>query len=683
MKFEIRKITGTRYAAVFFLLLLVSNAFFFFQHLRQTKEGGYTFSEMKRLYESPDSLAEIEKELVAETISDPSNPTAVMFGNNFEIKPDLREATAERIQTVKNYPQLLASMIADSSVQVSTGLFRNDPFSTATLKKTLSAYEKLQGWVKPEVGFFGGVELLTSFPLTDMLILLLGGYVSLCLISTERTFGLLAISHSTKNGRCYLYRTKFLTMLFLVFSAMLILYGTNVLMTVRMMGLGNLLAPVQSVYTMERTPYAWTVLGYVFFFFLQKMLWSISICSLFFCICCGTRGVLSALSTGILVLSTTFILNSSTNPWAAFLNFAYLNNTADLFGRCYFLNLFNIPVSLQAVSVGILLMILLLSVSLGGYLYCHRSAVTSSRRIAFPTFSVGCHTSLFGHEWHKLFITNSGLVILAGFLLFQLCSYRDFQINMSSWEHYYRHYSTVLSGTPNEEKERYLAEEQLRYNRMNEQLMQYAQICGNDWQSYELLTHDIQMQMVGQEPFNAAKRQYEQLSSGQMYIYKSGYDRLFGTMGLADEKANTIKMILVCILGLAGVYSVEKETAMDQFYSAYAAECRINKKKRQVVLLFLFLALVIAYLPQYIYISHNYGLPLVRASASSLQLFNGMPQWCTIWMLFVFSGALHLVVGALSCSMILYFSKKIRNTVLTILLCLTLTTLLSCILLVG
>lgn len=683
MKYEIRKIIGARYAVVFFLLLFVANFYFYFQHLCETKEGGYTFWEMKQLYNSPDSLSEIEKELEEGKFADPSDPAAVMFSENFEIEQDLDQAIAKRIQTVKNYSRQLASVIAESRVQVSTGLFQNDPFSIATLKKTLSTYEKLQSWVQPEIGFFGGVELITSFPLTDLLILLLGGFASLCLISTERTFGLLSISHPTQKGRSKLYRTKLFAMLFLVFIAMLVLYGTNILMTVHVLGLGKLSASVQSVYAMERAPYAWTVLGYLIFFFLHKMLWCISLCSLFFCICCGTKGILTAFISGIVVLVTTFVLNSSANPWAAFLNFAYLCNAADLFGRCYYLNLFNFPVSLQAISVGVLLALVLASASLGGYLYCYLPAVSFSRRITFPSLSVGCHTSLFGHEWHKIFLSNSGLVILAGFLIFQMYSYRDFQVNMSSWDHYYLQYSTVLSGTPSEEKECYLAEEQLRYDHLNEQLLQYAKLCGDDWQSYELLTYDIRMQMIGREPFEVAKKQYEQLSPGQMYIYQSGYNRLFGTIGLADDKINTIKMVVVCILGLAGVHSVETESGMDQFHSAYAVKCKINKKKRQAVFLFLLLALTIAYLPQYVYISYNYGLPLVYASANSLSLFNSMPHWCAIWMLFVFSGAVHLVVGAWSCCVILFVSKKTRNTVSTILICLVLTVLLSFVLFVG
>lgn len=681
MKYELRKVLTNAYCVGLFLFLFLCNGYFFYQHLTQQIDVSYTYGQMKQMYARRDELDTLEADLeqraeeafVEWMQSDfaaeaqPNTADDTLLTGNIYRERSLLAAVRERISSAENYGSQLDQRIAEVRVQQQTGLFGSKAFPMKVLQQTQHQYEALQGWLTPKIDFFGGVERLTSFPLTDVLILFFGGAAALLLTTAERASGLSCLIRPTPKGHGNLYCRKFGAMLFLLLCGMVGLYGTNIGMTVHLLGLGDLTAPVQSVYGLEGCPIPLTVLGYLEAFFAIKVLWILAVCAVFFCLCCLTSRPAVALGLGIGLWAVTAFLGKTRNLWLRTLDLGQLLQTQTLFGGCFFLNWFGHPLDRLVWTYAELL--LLLAAGFLGGLWCDSRlpAVTAAHHRTFD-FAIGRHTNLRHHEGYKLFGMGGGAVVLALFLLVQLATYQKANTIPNRSERDYQHYSAILSGEPSEEKDAYLATEEARFAALQAQIDAYAQQCGANQELFQQLTQPLQEQLLSKTSFDEARQQYENLKPGQMYIEKTGYEKVFDIEGRQEKRGNTVKLILVCILGLSGVFAVEQETGMETLIRAYGGEKQVNRRKRQLMVFYLLVAMTIAYLPQYLVVSADSGLPHLAARANSLQLFAILPDVCPVWSVLAFTELLHLTFGLLVTWLISKISQKTGNTILTILI---------------
>lgn len=178
----------------------------------------------------------------------------------------------------------------------------------------------------------------------------------------------------------------------------------------------------------------------------------------------------------------------------------------------------------------------------------------------------------------------------------------------------------------------------------------------------------LQEELVAEQPFLDAVAQYEALREGQSYIYRSGYERLYGTEARKENLLNAMKWMLFLILASSGVFAVEHETGMDVIQTSVGAKRKIARYKLISCAILLTLSFGVVYLPQYLAISANYGLPETGAMANSLSLFHALSDNWSVRGALMLIGSIRLLLGAGAGALILFFSRKVGDKTTTLLL---------------
>lgn len=674
MKYEFRKVFTNRYGVLLLIFLFLCNGYFFYRHLNQEVDYSYTYRQIKEMYQRQPDFEQIESELEAKRIQafqqwEQSGYTEVskleqdgsLITKNMYHEADLLNAVQKRIEQAENYESLLAQRIAEAQVQQETGLFGTSGFSISVLQHTQDEYQQLQGWLKPRTEFFGEVELLINFPLTDIVLLFFGGVAAFILIVEEKSSGTICLTHPTKNGHALIYVYKYGTMLCLLAGGSIFLYGTNFILAAQQLGISNLDAPVQSIYGMDGCPYPLTIQGFLTFFYSLKILWAVAISSLFFGICCWMAKALHAIELALGSFAGTVLMGRSANHWLRTFDLTAILDTKVFFNGCYFLNFFGHPIPRLHWLYWEMIFLICVGFAGGMLAYCHRPVIAAAHKYDNNFLRIGRHTHLFVHEGFKLFCIEGGLVILALFVLVQCLDKsrvpdRNDQLEINYW-----HYSQILSGKPNEKKDAYLKAEETRLHDIAKQIEAYAQYCGDDKRTFAMLTENLHAQLSAKEAFDQAQQQYISLQPGQVYIYETGYNWLYQYEGVQERYQNTLKLFIVCILGLAGVFSIEQETGVSNLIRPYGGEKKVLRYKRILMLIYLLLALAIAYLPQYLVVSSTLGLPYLEAQANSISMWRMLPSWCRIWMILLLTETVHLAFGFVAVWIIAALSRKIGN----------------------
>ena len=254
------------------------------------------------------------------------------------------------------------------------------------------------------------------------------------------------------------------------------------------------------------------------------------------------------------------------------------------------------------------------------------------------------------------------------FIVVQVFSYGNFSAPINENERIYFSYSEKLSGSPSPEKDMFLAEEEEHFNVLRKKLEHYLEITGNDEMLVGLLAGDIIIELRKEEAFREAKAQYEGLEDGQEYIYKTGYERLYQSTGIQDDIINLAKLMFFLIIALAGTFSIEQETGVAVLQVAAGKTKAVARKKLIHAGCVLLLALMIAYLPQYIAVANAYGIPQVTAQANSLSIFSKLSYRWHIWEIILVQNFIRLALGFFAAAVILLLSRKTGSLISTLLL---------------
>ncbi len=646
MIWEWKKILSNRYIVLLLLGLVVLNACLYYGYCTGEVEEGcsYTMSDIRDTYE------------------------AYLGGEALDGNTGLEQAVLARIEEAEGYAETLQEMADRYQVMLKAGSFsEEDSFSFRTLQRSTEVYQALAD-ISPEVSFSGGIERLTGWRLTDLLLCLFAVCAGMILVVQERADGSLSLLRPLKKGHAVLYLHKFSAILTLMLVGVLVLYGTNFFLTGLTLGFGDLSRPVQSVYGFTLCPMAVSVGTFLVIFATQKCLWGLTVGALFFLLCeCLSQIVLLFAAVSLLSAAAVF-LGQTANLWLCALSPVFWEDTAGLYQNCLFMNCLSYPV--WQVPVILLLQLLSIGLSLGfGALADGRTSPIAVDRAGI--LAGMCLTgrrpsvSLPFQEAKKLLRMHGGAVLLLLLIVVQVFSYRNFD---TPNDVYYRQYAEVLNGAPDEEKDAWLQEEAEYFASIHEQIGELSEQYGDEPEILESLLFRLESKLEPESGFEEAREQYESLEEGEYFVYASGYGRLFRGQGIRDDCLNTGKLFLVLILGLSGLFAVEYETGVQVHIVTAGKEERVTRNKQRQSLLYALLAMGVAYLPQYIMVARNYTLPMLWIPVGSLSVFGSFPAWLPVWTVFVLVGVIRCLVGGLAVGVILFLSRACRKTATTILL---------------
>ena len=307
------------------------------------------------------------------------------------------------------------------------------------------------------------------------------------------------------------------------------------------------------------------------------------------------------------------------------------------------LDFFGYPVDVLTVSCVLLALAAVGSITVLCWLFCRRqvSIALPKLKLSWPKWlpRPGKSTALFGHEMWKLMVECGGVLVLILLLMLNLQEPR--YIYYSTEDLYYKNYMETLQGPLTEKTDQFLASEEERFAKIQEELKQLSKLAAEgEISSFEL----EQLQRLLRSQLNARKVLREQVypkveRAKQMaaegktswLVYEPGYEYLLGLNPYHDKTGAAAMLIAGILLGFANFYPMETTSGMLPLLNVYkqgrgnTARCKLTITAMLTVLMFL-----IAQIPDYWYLIRNYGFPMLNAPMCSLDAFTGWSDGISI-----------------------------------------------------
>ena len=669
MRGELRKVLCTRWSAALLAALVALNGVLFYRYCTQPQgKEDYTLPQLRAAYAHSD--AELQADYDAQWARlDAAELLTDKVYDEIYLALSLDEAVLTQRETVRGYPDYVRSLREEAEAKQRSGFFgAPDSFAGRSLRRAAAHYTRLEV-LALEPSFSGGITVLTDWRVTDGICAAGSAMAGLLLLTGEQAAGLLCLVRPTKNGRGALFRRKFAAMAAGLTGLFALTYGGNLAISAAVLGLGDLQRPVQAVIGLQGCPLPLTVGEYLLCVFAGKLLWLLAAETVFFLLCACTDRAALALGGGFAVGALGLVMQKAPVLWLQSLSLTRLASMDAFLKDCVYLNLFGLPVSRFPAAL-----VFCAALTAGGYaagraVFCRKSAVPSVKnRTARLPLPSGAHTGPLRHEGYKLLVRGGLGAALVCLLAVQVVSARAVKPPSSEREMYYRSYSERLSGPPTAEKDAFLDAENERFAALHAQIEEAAVQAGGDTFLLEQLTEDIERQLRPEDTFREAEAQYRALLPGQSYVYASGYERLFGSVGARETLVYMGLLVFALLLGLSQTMAGETESGVDVLIRAAGARRAVLRRKIVLCALFLPAALAAAYLPRLIAVAYRYGLPLLTVPAAGLSIFRRMPPWLPLWGVLALAALAHLAAAAASAAGILVLSARTKSTVYTLLI---------------
>lgn len=673
--YEIRKLFQKRLTIVVILLLFLGNGYFAIRREAPGTDYGYDAAALQRAYASlpedrdfvlPALDAQLERltegiweeNYVGPLLTEEAFADRLLFG---EVK--------KRAELVLRYDEYLDSVGQNALVLLHSGLFEDtDSFGYRNIQKSRQVYDNLRG-VVPEILYSGSIETLSNGKVTDAALLIVCLLLALEMIYAERKRGTMFLVKPTAKGRNPLLLAKMLSSAALLLTAMLFLYGSNLVIGFIRYGAVSLDAPIQSVYGFEGSGMRITIGTYLLLFLGMKYLWLLGICYLLFFFCLMGRSWPQILLFLCISLCPSLVTFQRTD-FLAYFNLVGAGNTEELFRIYRNLNLFGFPASTMTVSILFLCLLLLFAVfgSFIAHRYC--TPMLSPGRTKGERKKLRISLSIFGHESYKFWISGGALFVLSLLACLQVSQAIAFDERLSAADKIYTNYCTILQGEPNSEKDAYLASEEERFLQLYRKLENYGEMAAAgeiDQNAYQILCNGVSRELETEHIFLRVVDQYNQAKQkGCHLVCTLAYDRLSGTKGRGELLFRSVLLMIALILGISGMEATERETQMDLLIHTTTGEQKSGHRKGMILSVYTLLCTFFTYLPYLIALNKVYGFSGLWSPSESVAVLKiGFGSVASSLMIY---GMITVFLSLAAANWIRFLSRKSGNTITAMLI---------------
>ena len=681
-----------------FLALTVLNGVLLWVNESSKKDQLYTAGQYKAVYdlinkmnadEALEKLTQMQSELdilerisfgeeVSDIYTDAGTKTllekynsksCLRFCNDIYTEQQLIADVLKEVQACAEYDSYLDGIDEQARRMTGISLFAEpDSFSYKNIVKTPNDFAHLKGSTLTPAPS-KGIDMATGFLPTDIAAFLMILTVVVTIVTREKELDQITLSRTTYNGRMTLGIAKLMTCFTASFAALILLYSVNLAAGYFTYGYGDLSRQIQSVYSFNGSDLKISLIQYFVLFFISKFCVYCLFAALIYLITAVSNSSVKVYALLAVILAAEAVMYY-TIPSASYLcPLKYINliafaNTQDIFAKYLNLNIMGLPVGYKLVFV-VSLVILLLTFSILSIVFYSRQKVTRNRsnRLSFTIFK-GRNTSLFLQECYKVFICGRVLFILLAFGAFVWFSYTPINEKFaSSDEIYYKQYMLKLEGELTPEKEQFLADEQAKFDKAQED-MQRELASGSVFAAMK-----YQNILAPQTAFERVKAHAEYLkNSGGEFVYDTGYKLLTGDKSVGNKDttlALTALAMLICTLTY--VYCVEHQTgAAVLLYSTPRGRKAVFLRKLVIGMLVLTAVYALTYVPYFYNVLNAYGTRQLSAPACSLEHLSG--KNISILNYLIFISVLRYSGMVLAMLLIFFISSKAKSFISSLLI---------------
>ncbi len=588
----------------------------------------------------------------------------------------LYELVYDEVRATINYSEYLAT-IDEQAESIGNFAIMSDPksFDYKNIKLAPEVYSDLKGVELKVQSSQGITNALTNIaPVFFMLLLSVVFSVSLC--SEDTSTSVIWLLKSTKKGRTHRVFAQVVLCFIFCFFVCAIFMLSSLITNNFVLGLGDLSVPIQSVSTFYSSPLNVSVLEYVViqFIFSLTSMFTVCLISIVF-VSKIANEMLGYFSVIVFIvvefLAFTFIQQNS------YLNFfKYVNIFCAIMPHSFFsslinLNFFNFPVSVILVfSISFLALILLLIFVL--YKHAHKSRAITFKNIFSLKLKHKYSFSLFSHEAYKILISNKAIYILAACLAFGVYNFVSYTSYYDEIDSIYKDYIEAIEGEINSETLQYIEDEQERYLKIDEALINAQEQFDSgkiSEEELELVASSIRMWDDYKVAFEMLKGEVNYLRTigEDTVIYKTGYNKIIGVGAVYSYSSLNVIGIISLILCIAPFYSYDNNRGMHKLIN-----CTVNGKwvlldeKITLTVIVSSLISIIAFLPFIMGTLKFYGYEQITENLNLIinTTFN-MPTILYILLLLVMFCSVYSLFGLA----MLFISRKCKTSIISMAIC--------------
>lgn len=571
MFFELRKLLKNRWLLMISLLLIIVSSIMFVQTMYISPEGN-DYRIIQSFYDHPESFLKIHESI----------PT--LYSN-------AETETLNRMNGQKNHSQNIKQLIRENALKMQLGIAKSN-YETASIKKSLTAFCKVQNLTVP-VRFYGGTEKFLSSWYSSAAAILLSLLCCFILFLQEKKEPVQFLISATQNGRQNLYRNKCFATIIFVVSIFILMQLIEFSAATIMLGTGYFNDPVQGLYGMWLFPFhvnilEWTILSITLKCFLLS--------AFTFCFI-----LLSSLSQkewhfffiiGLLLLASASTYNSS-NLMIRSLNPFRQIRIQEWMSSVIYLNICSIPINRFWIITGTALCIQCI-VFYGGFSFS-KNAVLKTQFLNTRHPMNRMKGILAWNEIKKYWIVHGGILTLLIMLCLQIPIMKNFRLQLSQPEMFYSKYAQILTGEKNPDKEEYLNQEQVYLSQDT--------------------TGELYQRKLG---FEMALQQYNTLQESDIFANRLSYMWLKSRTGIRTLLFFIFMMLSGICYPVSTAYGIEQESGMTVLYNSTDKKSTVYKWKNICIFIHILFMWMICFLPVYYKVANIYGFYNLSIKAGRL-----------------------------------------------------------------
>ena len=472
---------------------------------------------------------------------------------------------------------------------------------------------------------------------------------------------------SKKKGRSYRIAAQivllFLYSLFINFLVLL----SNLAISENRLGLGNLLAPIQSVSLFYTSPLKVNILGYILIHFAFNVLsvFLLAMVSLLIVYKLG-HAMLSFFASFIFLVAEYFsyraIAQNSYLNGLKYINVFSAMDSKTIFSSFRRLNILNTSVDIPIVLLVCFTLFLLLLAVLLLKQNVH-SVPLGNLRIGFAKRQKRYSTSLILNETYKLLITNKVIYVFLLFSivgLYQLVSYSD---TLSKTDLIYKKYIMITEGEVNEDTDTLIDLEEARFEKIAQDRRQLA----TEYEHGDISQEDYMLAVYALSIWDDYKLAFTQFTSEVVrakeqglstVVYKTGYEKIIGDQARGNYLFLNVLAIVFLVLSIAPFYAYDNSKGMAKIIKPTVNGRRVLVKTKCVIAcLSSVIITLISFLPYIVGTLIFYGHTQLNADINAVINF---PLHIPIWL--YLSGKLLLLALLYSVFSLVISLISIRST---------------------
>ena len=587
--------------------------------------------------------------------------TYVPFSGDEHVDVVLTNRIYDELAYIGGYTDYLNSVEKQAGDMTKLSIFANESsFSYKNIQKTAADFHVLRD-IPLRYSPSDGIAALFDYKLTDILVLALMLLLCMSIVSYERDndyFDLLRVTH---HGKGTLIAAKLVFFAVNCAAYVAIFYGSILLLSGGIYGLGDLSRSVQSIPLFKTCTIVMSVSGFLWRYILMEVWIMMTIGYGMLLLFVHSKNSATGCALSLVALTLEFLMYLLFAP-SSFVNLLKFINVINymyvpsLLAHYQNANFFTFPVNVARsfpIIVG-LLSILLIGVNTARFFTDKQFAIRWLERwidgVRRRLSRVILHGNLFLHELYKLMITNKGVAVLLALVFVQGYFISKNTLVLDQEQTIYADYMVDWQGNLSDATLAKVDAEQARYDALSHEMAQYKADYDAGrltLEEYDTKRQAIGFQLSGQSAFMKVRAQIDQLlqikedTGIDVHLLNlMPYTALFGledTAASADT-ANMLIAMAVLILCIAGMYAFDnKNDTVGLVKCCSRGRQTLVYLKFAAAALFALIVVVLVYGAQIYNISRLYeGLPDFGAPIQSLPHLSGIGTHISIGQYTVF-----------------------------------------------